>query len=360
MISSRGVLYWQAYLVTPYAKKAGKTAGEWKGWIFHSVPGCMGLCFWSTQHKIQGLNKAISKKMAAKFLPLNQQVPQAVRWEGTQSKAQWFPQEHWNWAPEKTQFFTSSFIHTWGCHGCPTFSLCCSLCRDRRKKQDKGQQDACKDTCGSRKGSCSLPPSFDRRLLSMLAWSLLFAHTWSLSGSGHSESGDCCICLCLWKFWWAPLFFHKPSLHTLNNEADVYFPSAVTGHPKPALKFLSSYPYSTCRKCAAGTQGQSCHFHFGCPRAAFPGHSLVTPFSPVRLFLAGGTLKFVLPTRAWVLKAKCSNPAAKLRSHKLSQTLCPQRLESSWVKGWSPGDPWPNTEGFYRDRACTGKQNSKS
>lgn len=164
--------------------------------------------------------------------------------------------------------------------------------------------------------------------------------------------------VCAFEDFEEHLSFPTGCLHTLNNEADVCFPPAVTGHPK--LNFLSSSPCSKCRQCAAGTQGQSCHFHVGCPRAAFPGHSLVTPFFPVRLFLAGGTLKFVLPTRAWVLKARCNNPAAKLTRHKLTQTLCPQMLESSWVKGWSPGDPMPNTEGFYRDRACTGKQNSKS
>lgn len=301
MISSRGVLYWQAYLVIPYAKQAGKTAGEWKGWIFHSVPGCMGLCFWSPQHKIQGLNKAISKKMAAKFPPLNQQVPQLVRWEGTQSKAQWFPQEHWNWAPEKIQVLTSSFIHTWGFHRHPTFSLCCSLCKDTEKKQDMGQQDAWKGTCGSRKDpALRLQVLIEDCFSYWLGASCLLTHR----ACGHSESGDCCICLCLWRSWWAPLYFHKPSLHTQNTEADVYFPSAVTGHPKLALNFLSSSPCSMCRQCAAGTQGQSCHFHVGCPRAALPGHFLVTPFFPVRLFLAGETPKYVLPPRAWVLKAK--------------------------------------------------------
>lgn len=58
-----------------------------------------------------------------------------------------------------------------------------------------GQQDACKGTCGSRKGSCSLPPGFDRGLLCM-QWSLLFAHTsvGYLGSEPHLAAGKNGVC----------------------------------------------------------------------------------------------------------------------------------------------------------------------
>lgn len=67
MISSRGVLHWQAHLLLPHAEQAGKG----KESVFHTVPGYAAVCFWGTLRELQGLKKAISKRMAAKFPLLN-------------------------------------------------------------------------------------------------------------------------------------------------------------------------------------------------------------------------------------------------------------------------------------------------
>lgn len=98
-------------------------------------------------------------------------------------------------------------------------------------------------------------------------WKILISNSLFPQGKyTHTESWTWCVFPC--SSYWAPQASSKLSL-------------------------IISMLYMQ-RQCAAGTQGQSSHFHIGCPRAAFPGHSLVTPLSPVRLSLAAGNLNFIL------------------------------------------------------------------
>lgn len=85
----------------------------------------MGLCSWSTRHKIQGLNKTISKKIAAKFSPFEPASHTTPRVGKSPEQSSVVPRGTLNWTPEKTQFLT--FIHTPGFQTPHIFSLLLSV-----------------------------------------------------------------------------------------------------------------------------------------------------------------------------------------------------------------------------------------
>lgn len=98
-----------------------------------------------------------------------------------------------------------------------------------------GQQDACKGTCGSRKGSCSLPPGFDRGLLRM-QWSLLFAHTsvGYLGSEPHLAAGKNGVCQIPRSFL-CPASSRVPflALQPFLAEGQIHYHASSKGFPSP-------------------------------------------------------------------------------------------------------------------------------